>query len=291
MADENTPARRRPGSRPVLAVLGAAALAVGAAAGFGERGAADPDPASAATERRAGGTAPALDVGTAERLAAAASSRARLLSVRAARRGIAGARHRGGSPVALLTANTALRASPGGHVLARLTPETEFGSARVQAVLGMRRGWVEVLAAELPNGGTGWLHAADVRVGRVGVSLHVDLSSRTLEVRRRGRVLRRVLVAVGGPATPTPVGRFAVTDKLRIGDEGSIYGCCAIAFTGHQPNVPQEWSGGDRLAVHATPLTATIGHAASLGCLRAADADMRWLMHRLPLGTPVTIKG
>ena len=39
-----------------------------------------------------------------------------------------------------------------------------------------------------------------------------------------------------------------------------------------------------------TNAPGTIGAAASAGCLRAADADLRILMRRVPLGTPVFIR-
>jgi lipoprotein-anchoring transpeptidase ErfK/SrfK len=144
------------------------------------------------------------------------------------------------------------------------------------------------MATELANGETGWVRADDVSVDGVAYALRASLAERALEVRRRGRVVRRITVAIGAPQTPTPTGRFAVTDKLEVTGE-SPYGCCALAFTGHQPRVPQEWSGGDRLAVHGTTNAASIGDAASLGCLRAGAEDMRWLIDRVPLGTVVRV--
>ena len=42
-------------------------------------------------------------------------------------------------------------------------------------------------------------------------------------------------------------------------------------------------------AIHGTDTPATIGTAASAGCLRAADADLQVLMAKVPLGTPVFI--
>jgi hypothetical protein len=195
---------------------------------------------------------------------------------------------RGGSPIAIVRETTALRRRPRGEVLHEVGTETEFGSPRVLAVVGHDRRWLEVMAAELDNGETGWIRADAVRVDGVVYALRASLAERELEVRRRGRVVRRVPVAVGAPDTPTPTGRFAVTDKLEVTDE-SPYGCCALAFTGHQPSVPQGWAGGDRLAVHATPHAHSIGDAASLGCLRAGDEDMRWLIDRVALGTIVKV--
>ncbi len=193
---------------------------------------------------------------------------------------------------ASLSAPVLLHAAPGGRVLARLATRTEFGSARVLAVLERRGAWLGVQAPELRNGEIGWITARPprVRLGRLSDSLHVDLSERHLEHRRGGRLLRRLSVAVGRAGHRTPTGRFAVTDRLRITDPRSPYGCCAIALSGHQPNVPQGWSGGDRLAIHGTNAEWSVGRAASLGCLRARAPDIRALMRSVPLGTPVYVR-
>ncbi|CAA9464772.1 MAG: hypothetical protein AVDCRST_MAG65-164, partial [uncultured Solirubrobacteraceae bacterium] len=120
-------------------------------------------------------------------------------------------------------------------------------------------------------------------------SLHVDSSRRRLELRRAGRRVRSLPVAVGRPGTPTPLGRYATTDELLTRRPDSPYGCCIIALSGHQTRLVEGWPGGDRLAIHATPQLETIGQAASLGCMRARAADVRMLMRRVPLGTPVFV--
>jgi lipoprotein-anchoring transpeptidase ErfK/SrfK len=68
------------------------------------------------------------------------------------------------------------------------------------------------------------------------------------------------------------------------------YGCCIVALSARQPNLPPGWAGGDRIAIHGTPHTETIGQAASTGCLRAADTDLRVLMRDVPVGAPVFIR-
>jgi len=84
------------------------------------------------------------------------------------------------------------------------------------------------------------------------------------------------------------IGEFYVTDKLPGAEFGSYYGCCVLALSGRQPNLPQGWSGGDRLAIHGAP-TATWGHAVSNGCLHADEADLHYLMKNVPLGSAVEI--
>jgi lipoprotein-anchoring transpeptidase ErfK/SrfK len=143
----------------------------------------------------------------------------------------------------------------------------------------------------MPNGKLAWVHEknAGLRFKRGVYSLHADLSSRRLELRRGGRLVSRISVAIGRPGSETPTGRFAVTDKLRGGSYGPYYGCCILALNAHQPKLPAGWTGGNRIAIHGTNSPGTIGSPASAGCLRAADSDLERLMRRVPLGTPVFI--
>ncbi|CAA9536758.1 MAG: hypothetical protein AVDCRST_MAG30-4305 [uncultured Solirubrobacteraceae bacterium] len=183
-----------------------------------------------------------------------------------------------------------LRLTPGGRTAARLARRTEFGSRTVLRVVERRDGWLRVLATQRPNGKTGWIPEASAELRATDFALHVDRSARRLALHRDGRVVRRMTVAIGRPGTPTPTGRFAVTDRLRPSRADSPYGCCAIALTGHQTKLVPGWPGGDRLAIHGTPQTETIGKAASLGCMRAHRRDLEYLLARLPLGTPVFIR-
>ena len=66
----------------------------------------------------------------------------------------------------------------------------------------------------------------------------------------------------------------------------SAYGCCVLALSGHQPNLPSTWTGGDRLAIHGG---GGIGSAVSTGCPHARTADLLYMMRALPLGTHVII--
>ncbi|HEX7291474.1 MAG TPA: L,D-transpeptidase [Conexibacter sp.] len=151
--------------------------------------------------------------------------------------------------------------------------------------------WLGVISKELPNGRVGWISTTTALVAyRTPWSIAVSLGRREVVVHRSGRVVQRFRVAVGGPSTPTPTGRFAVTDKLLTQDPASVYGCCILALSAQQPHTPQGWGGGDRIAIHATNLPETIGTAASLGCLRAPAEEARRLVHTVPLGTIVTIR-
>jgi lipoprotein-anchoring transpeptidase ErfK/SrfK len=195
-----------------------------------------------------------------------------------------------GYPVARIVRPTVLRSAPAGRRVARIGAKTEWGTTRYLPVVRRRGGWLGVVATEQPNGRLAWVREADTRDAVTRSRIVVDLSARRLRLLSEdGRTLMRVPVGIGAPATPTPVGRFAITDGLRPA-AGSPYGCCILALSGHQPHVPQGWTGGDRLAIHGTSAPATIGAAASHGCLRAGDADLRRLMRRVGLGTVVEIR-
>jgi lipoprotein-anchoring transpeptidase ErfK/SrfK len=185
---------------------------------------------------------------------------------------------------------TQLRRSPGGAVVRSIGTTTGYGSERVLAVVARRGRWLGVLTDHMPNSRAGWIPADSVELLHEPYRLDVDLSARRIVVRREGRVVRRIRVAIGAPGTATPVGRFAVTDTLRISKRHPEYGCCAVALTGRQPNVPQGWSVSDRLAIHGTPNEGAIGSEVSNGCLHAGEADMRWLLRKVTLGAEVRIR-
>jgi lipoprotein-anchoring transpeptidase ErfK/SrfK len=191
--------------------------------------------------------------------------------------------------LARVLAPTELRLAPGGRPVARLGVRTEFGSPRVLAVTARRAGWLEVIAPERPNGRPGWIPERRVRLDATDFSVHIDRSARRLILRRAGRAVRGFPVAVGRPGTPTPTGRFAITDKLHPDGADSPYGCCALALSGHQTRLLPGWPGGDRLAIHATPQVETVGTRASLGCLRGHERDVRVLMRVVPVGAPVFV--
>ena len=197
---------------------------------------------------------------------------------------------RGRWATARLSGRVALRSAPAGRAVGGIGPRTEFGGPRVVSVLRRRGAWLKVVVPELPNARPGWIRAGRARLGATDVSLHVDRSARTLTVRAGDRVLQRATIGVGAPGHPTPTGRFAVTDKLKMGGPGTTYGCCAIALSAHQPDLPTTWNGLDRIAVHGTQSPATIGVAASLGCMHASERDLRRLMRTVPLGAPVFIR-
>jgi L,D-transpeptidase catalytic domain len=184
----------------------------------------------------------------------------------------------------------ALHSSPGGVIVDRVSDRTEFGSTRVFWIDKERGDWFGVPVPELPDGRLAWIRddPLALELSQTHFWITADVSRQRLELHYGNRVLDRFPVTVGSPSSPTPLGDYSVTDGLVGRGLGPWYGCCVLALSGHQPNLPAGWIGGNRMAIHGTPGSA--GGATSHGCLRASDRDMISLFARVPLGTPVFIR-
>jgi lipoprotein-anchoring transpeptidase ErfK/SrfK len=186
-------------------------------------------------------------------------------------------------------ARIAVRERPGGPVVAVLGARTEFDSNRTFYVAKRRGEWLGVTTAARLDNQLGWVRDDPSRlyITHSLYSLRADLSARVIQVRYGRRVVKRIPVTIGRAGSETPPGVFSVTDGLAGRGLGPYYGCCVLALTGHQPDLPAGWIGGDRIAIHGTP--GPVGGASSAGCLRASDDDMVALFALVPLGTPVFI--
>jgi lipoprotein-anchoring transpeptidase ErfK/SrfK len=185
-------------------------------------------------------------------------------------------------------AKVAIRRAPASRTLAVASWKTPFGSIRRLRVVDRRGDWFKVESDVLGNGVAGWVpRTAAVRIRRVHLSVEADLSERILTLRENGRVVFRRRVSIGASDSPTPSGRFHVTDQIS-GRKWRL-GCCIVVLSGTQPRLPAGWGGGDRLAIHGRPGAASrIGAPSSAGCLHATEQTLR-VLSGLPLGTPVVI--
>jgi lipoprotein-anchoring transpeptidase ErfK/SrfK len=195
-----------------------------------------------------------------------------------------------GTLVATVLHPTNLLASPGGHVrIARLSTRTQFGSPEMLWVVTHVPGWLGVMTPDAGNNRVGWIAQNATALSRVSWELKVSLAARRLTVLHHGKVIVQYTVAIGAPASPTPTGRFAVTDRIVTNDPNGPYGCCILALSAHAPHALQGWVGGTRIAIHSTPESASIGEATSHGCVRLTLPEGRWLLAHIPLGTPTLI--
>ena len=136
---------------------------------------------------------------------------------------------------------------------------------------------------------TGWIRIDDLKVTTTPYEVSVDISDRKLKVTRRGRAIFSLRVAVGQSISPTPPGRYFVTDLIPF-DPGGPLGAFAFGLSGVQPDLPPGWYGGDQLAIHGTNSPSTIGQAVTAGCVRVTNDAIERLKPLLKLGTPVVFR-
>jgi L,D-transpeptidase ErfK/SrfK len=139
--------------------------------------------------------------------------------------------------------------------------------------------------------------------------LVLDRRNRHLTVLENGQELRRFPVAVGRPGWETPVGRFAVIERVAdpswehpaTGETvppgpANPLGSRWIGF--HRDCLGRSgFNGREHLVVegcvssgfHGTPNRDSVGQAVSHGCVRLFDEHVQELFELVQLGTPVTV--
>jgi len=160
--------------------------------------------------------------------------------------------------------------------------------ARTTTANGVR--WLRVRVPGRPNGRKAWIRQRGTTLATTSWHVVVEISKRRVLAYRGGRLVRSFSAIVGAPATPTPHGRFFVEESVEMlpGSAGAPY---ALALSARS-NVLQEFAGGPgQIAVHGVGnVGGTLGTAASHGCVRLADADIRWLAGHIAPGVPVTLE-
>jgi hypothetical protein len=149
--------------------------------------------------------------------------------------------------------------------------------------------WLHVELPLRPNGAVGWVRADHVEQVRVRTRIVVDLSDRTVELFENGKLSLRSTAAIGAAATPTPLGRYYVNQRLIPSDTTGPFGPGAIGISAFSP-VLTGWAQGGPVAIHGTNEPWSIGHAVSNGCIRLPNATLKKLFAHTPAGTPVIIK-
>ena len=188
------------------------------------------------------------------------------------------------------------------HLIGRVeqTIRTSAGKVHPWTALGSQT-WLLIVRH---RGHVGWAlvpgdprsHLARVDLRRLelrwtSVEVEVDVSSLTISVKDGARTLGTFPVAAGMPTSPTPRGRFSVTDRVNF-QSGGPYGDFALGLSAHQTaGLPDGWTGGDQVAIHGTDNPSSIGAYASLGCVRVGTAALRLLQKTVPLGAPVVVHG
>jgi lipoprotein-anchoring transpeptidase ErfK/SrfK len=160
----------------------------------------------------------------------------------------------------------------------------------VFSVVKRREDWVRVALPTRPNLSTGWLRRADVRLAATPYRVSIALRRHRLTLWKGRTPVLRAKIAKGRAVSPTPTGRYFVTDLLRPPDPNGFYGPYALGLSAHSP-VYTSFAGGDgQVGLHGTNRPSVLGTDVSHGCIRVANAVITRLARLVPLGTPVEIR-
>ncbi|MBQ8391301.1 MAG: LysM peptidoglycan-binding domain-containing protein [Clostridia bacterium] len=127
------------------------------------------------------------------------------------------------------------------------------------------------------------INPRNLRVGQIiciplapsPIEIIVNISAKRLTVNKNGNLFREYIVATGKEETPTPVGVFEVVNKEI--DPGGPYGTRWLGLS------------AKGYGIHGTNNPASIGTAASNGCIRMYNEDIEALFDITAVGTPVRI--
>ena len=184
---------------------------------------------------------------------------------------------------------------PGRKPFARFGRRNVNGVPTVFGVVGKvvdarcRARWYRVQLPMKPNGVTGFVRAADVRIEAVGTRIHVDLSERRVTLFRNGKRVLSAVAAIGSSATPTPTGRFYVNQRLVPADESGPFGPGAVGISAFS-EVLTGWTQGGPIALHGTNRPDLLGRPVSNGCIRLPNDVITRIFGAALAGTPVVIR-
>jgi lipoprotein-anchoring transpeptidase ErfK/SrfK len=143
-------------------------------------------------------------------------------------------------------------------------------------VVAKKRGWVKV---QVPGGASRWVRRRSVTLSHTPYKLVVQRKRHRLLLLRNGRIAKRFRIAIGAGITPTPAGRYYVTDLIRSTDP--FYGPYAFGLSARTR---------EQLGIHGTDQPGSIGSDVSRGCIRVHNGVIKRLAKIVPIGTPVVIR-
>jgi lipoprotein-anchoring transpeptidase ErfK/SrfK len=149
--------------------------------------------------------------------------------------------------------------------------------------------WFRIRVRHYPNGTLGWIRAGTMATSRVRARIVIDVSSHRLFLYKRGRLVLSTPVAVGKPSTPTPRGKFYITQRFILTSPRGPYGARALGISAFS-DVLRSWREGGPVGIHGTNEPFSIGRPVSHGCVRLPERAMLKLFGQVPLATPVIIR-
>jgi lipoprotein-anchoring transpeptidase ErfK/SrfK len=118
--------------------------------------------------------------------------------------------------------------------------------------------------------------------------LVISIPDRKLAVVEDGEVVSVFAVAVGKPATPSPVGTFTIVSRV---SNPTYYKAGKVVGPGVRNPVGTRWIGLSEkgYGIHGTDNPSSIGFAKSHGCIRLRNQDVERLFDRVRTGDVVEL--
>jgi len=118
----------------------------------------------------------------------------------------------------------------------------------------------------------------------------VSIPDRKLAVIDQGKVIRTFPVSVGASVSPSPTGEFRIVHRLA---NPTYYHPGVVIPPGSDNPIGPRWIGLSKsgYGIHGTNQPESIGHAASHGCIRLRNRDIKQLFEMVRVGDVVEIRG
>lgn len=121
------------------------------------------------------------------------------------------------------------------------------------------------------------VHNKNAVNNRSEYAIFIEIDEKQLYLYEDGKLIRNYPIASGRRGMPSPIGTWKITNK---GKWGKGYG-------GHWMGLNVPWG---KYGIHGTTRSDSIGRAASHGCIRMFNRDIRELYEIVPIGTDVIIR-
>jgi len=108
-------------------------------------------------------------------------------------------------------------------------------------------------------------------------TIFIEIDEKRLYLYEDGQLVKSYPIASGKRDTPSPIGTWKITNK----------GKWDIRYGGHWMGLDVPWG---TYGIHGTSKSESIGRAASHGCIRMFNRDIRELYGIVPAGTRVIIR-
>lgn len=166
---------------------------------------------------------------------------------------------------------------------------TAWGDPFVMLVTEQRGDWLKVEIPVRPNGTDGYVAAADVTLSDTTFRLDLRLGTRTLTLYDGNTAVLSTKVVIGKPETPTPTGRFYITDEVAQDNPAGAYGPVALPTNAYSEHIDLFDNGVPVIALHGTNMPELVGQDVSNGCVRIPNDVIQRIVDTIPPGTPFDV--